>query len=107
MSQEDQKQPRVPELELSVAVQLFKDRYSIFNEPVEGKPYSVRFKKLQRAGEPKLAVQGMTHGKGTMIHPLFILKILKKFDIPVEDFLEGLAFLKKGPQAVEKKAVNQ
>jgi len=103
LPREDQKQPRVPELELSVAVRLFKDRYSIFLEPVPGKAYSVRFKQLQRSGEPKLGVQGMTHNKGTMINPRFILQILERFDISVPDFLEGLALVKKGPQGVEKK----
>jgi hypothetical protein len=102
LPREELKQPRVPELELSVAVRIFKDRYSIFHEPVEGKPYSVRFKKLQRAGEPKLGVQGMTFNKGTMIHPRFLLQILERFDIPVPDFLEGLALIKKGPQAVDR-----
>ncbi len=102
MPQEGQKQPRVPELELSVAVRLFKDRYSIFQEPVEGRLWYVRFKKLQRAGELKLAIQGMTHNKGTMIHPRFLLQILERFDISVPDFLEGLLLMKKGPQAVEK-----
>jgi len=87
-----------------VAVRLFKDRYSIFHEPVEGKPYYVRFKKLQRAGEPKLDIQGMTHNRGTMIHPRFLRQVLERFDISVPDFLEGLALMKKGPQAVEKSA---
>jgi hypothetical protein len=100
LPQEAREQLRVPELELSVAVRLFKDRYSIFHEPVEGKPYYVRFKKLQRAGEPKLGVQGMTFNKGTMIHPRFLLQILQRFDISVPDFLEGLTLMKKGPQPV-------
>jgi hypothetical protein len=101
LPQGEQKQPRVPELELSVAVQLFKDRYSIFHEPVADKPYYVRFKKLSRAGEPKIGVQGMTHNRGTMIHPRFLLQILERFDISIPDFLEGLSLMKKGPQAVE------
>jgi hypothetical protein len=102
LPQEEQKPLRVPELELSVAVRLLKDRYSIFHEPVDGKPYSVRFKSLQRAGEPKLAIQGMTFNRGTMIHPRFLLQILQRFDISIPDFLEGLSLLKKGPQVVHK-----
>jgi hypothetical protein len=69
---------------------------------VDGKPWYVRFKKLQRAGEPKLTIQGMTHHKGTMIHPRFLLQILERFDISVPDFLEALSLTKKGPQAVGK-----
>jgi hypothetical protein len=101
LPQEEQKQLRVPELELSVAVRLFKDRYSIFHEPVPGKAYSVRFKQLPRSGEPKVGIQGMTHNQGKMINPRFLLQILKRFDISIPDFLEGLATMKKGPQAVD------
>jgi hypothetical protein len=106
LPQEEEKQLRVPELELSVAVRLFKDRYSIFHEPVPDRAYYIRFKKLQRAGEPKLTVQGMTHNKGTMIHPRFLLQILERFDISVPDFLEGLSLMKRGPQSVGERQVS-
>jgi hypothetical protein len=62
----------------------------------------VRFKKLERAGEPHLSIQGMTFNKGAMIHPRFLLQILERFDILVPDFLEELSLLKKGPQPVAK-----
>jgi hypothetical protein len=91
-----QPQLRVPELELSVAIRLFKDRYGIFQEPVEGRPYYLRFKELATGKE----IQGMTHSKGTAISPRFILEILGRFDIKIPDFLEDLAAIKKGPQPV-------
>jgi hypothetical protein len=79
---------------LSIAVRLFKDRYSVFIEPVEGKPYYVRFKQLQT----QKSVQGMTHHQGTKLSPRFLLQILERFGISVADFLEGVTLSKKGPQ---------
>ena len=98
--------PKIPELELSVAVRLLKDRYSVFIEPVEGKPYYVRFRQLRSVGEPKRTIQGMTHNKGTMLNPRFILQILERFEISIPDFLEALSGIKKGPQAVERGIVS-
>jgi hypothetical protein len=77
---------RVPELELRVAIRILKDRYAVFQEPVPGRPYYVRFKQLDTG----LSVQGMTHNKGTAISPIFLLQILERFDISVPDFLESL-----------------
>jgi hypothetical protein len=93
--------PRIPELELSVAIRIFKDRYSVFIEPVEGKPYYVRFRQLERPGEPKRTIQGMTHNKGTMLNPRFLLQICERFEIAIPDFVEALAATKRGPQAVK------
>jgi len=80
---------------VSLVVRVLKDR-SIFLEPVEGKPYYIRLKELQTGK----TIQGMTHNKGTMISPRFLLQILERFDIPIPDFLEDVATLKRGPQRV-------
>ena len=76
-------------------VRLLKER-SVFIEPVEGKPYYVRFRQLTN----NRTVQGMTHNKGTTLNPRFIQQILERFEISVPDFLEALAVTKKGPQPV-------
>ena len=89
-------QPRVPELELTVAVRVLKDRYSVFAEPVKDKPYYVRFRQLDTGR----TIQGMTHAKGTFLSPLFLMQILERFEITVPDFIDGLAEGKKGPQRV-------
>jgi hypothetical protein len=91
---EPQQQLRVPELELSVAVRIFKDRYSVFQEPVKDKPWYVRFRQLSS----KKTIQGMTHSKGTKISPRFLLQILERFGIGIPDFLEAIATAKKGPR---------
>ena len=95
-SQQDESQLRIPELELSIAVRIFKDRYSVFLEPVEKKPYYVRFRQLQTTK----TIQGMTHGRGTLLSPRFVMEILTRFGIEPADFLEGLVESKKGPQRV-------
>lgn len=101
-------QPRLPELELSVAVQILKDRYSIVCDSVEGRPYYVRFKSLS---DEARGVQGRTHHDGTTISPIFLKQILERFDIPAADFLEGLASTKKaaarGLAVVPKKSGEQ
>ena len=94
--EQPQEQPRVPELELKVAVRILKDRYSVFVEPVKDKPYYVRFRQLDTGR----TIQGMTHAKGTCLSPLFLLQILERFEITLPDFIEGLAEGKKGPQRV-------
>jgi hypothetical protein len=91
-----QEQPRVPELELKVVVRILKDRYSVFIEPVQEKPYYVRFRQLDTGR----TIQGMTHAKGTCSSPLFILQILERFDISVPDFIDDLVEIKKGPQRI-------
>lgn len=101
-------QLRLPELELSVAVQVLKDRYSIVCDSIEGRPYYVRFKSLQ---DPTRGVQGRTHHDGTAISPIFLKQILERFDIPAADFLEELAGMKKtaarGLAVVPKKSSEQ
>lgn len=89
-----QEQHRLPEIELSLAVRILKERYSVFVEPVKDKPHYVRFRQLS-SGQ---TIQGMTHAKGTRLSPLFLLQILERFEIAVADFEEGLAESKKGPQ---------
>lgn len=86
----------MPELELTVAIRIFKDRYGVFIEPVKDRPYYVRFRQLQT----DLSIQGMTHGKGTKLNPRFILQILERFQIPIPDFLEAIVTVKKGPQGL-------
>jgi hypothetical protein len=83
-------------LEITVAIRIFKDRYGIFIEPVKDRPYYVRFRQLHTGR----TIQGMTHSKGTMLHPRFLLQILERFEITVPDFLEGLTATRKGPQPV-------
>jgi hypothetical protein len=92
--EQPQEQLRIPELELQVAVHILKDRYSVFVEPVQNKPYYVRFRQLDTGR----TIQGMTHAKGTCLSPLFLQQILERFDISVPDFIEGITEGKKGPQ---------
>jgi hypothetical protein len=81
-----------------MAVRIFKDRFSVFIEPVENRPYYVRFRHLQT----QKTIQGMTHNKGTKLNPRFIHQILERFEIAIPDFLEAIATMKKGPQAVQQ-----
>lgn len=86
LEEQPQEQPRYPEVALSIAVRLFKDRFFVLCENVFGRPYYVRFKKL----ETGQSVQGFAHNKGTMLSPIFIKQILERFEIPLADFLEAL-----------------
>jgi hypothetical protein len=83
-----------------VVTRLLKER-GIFPEPVDDKPYHVRFRQLQ----PKRAIQGMTHAKGTKISPRFLAEILDRFHIEVPDFLESLALLSVNITSISAKKI--
>ena len=89
--EQPQEQPRYPEVALTIAVPLLKDRFSVLCENVFGRIYYVRFKIL----ETGQSVQGFAHNRGTMISPIFLRQVLERFEIPLPDFMEALASFKK------------
>jgi hypothetical protein len=66
-------------------------------DPVPGRPFILRFKSLTADEE----IQGMTHGKGTQISPLFLGQILQRFEISRAQFLEALSDDSHGPHIVK------
>jgi len=83
----------IPELELSLFVRVMWEHCGVTSEPVEGRPYSVRF-----VGKPYNTFvpdcpskQVFAHQKGKtlplMLSPHVIKAVLAKFDIEEEDFL--------------------
>jgi hypothetical protein len=95
--EQPQKQPRLPELEVSRAARVLKGRFSIVHDPVPEAPFYMRFKSLITGEE----IQGYTHAKGTKISPIFLIQILDRFDITRSQFLEALSDDSHGPQIVK------
>jgi len=69
-----------------VVIRVLKDHYSVVCDRVENREYYLRFKQLSTG----LTIQGMTHAKGALISPRFLLQILERFHISIPDFLESL-----------------
>lgn len=67
--------------------------FSIFAEPIPERSFGVRFFKgppsaHSVAESPSMVVY--PHAKGTMVSPLVIFSVLRKFDISIEDYLEAV-----------------
>jgi hypothetical protein len=84
------------EVELSVVAKVLKQNFGVWNEPVENRPYSVRF-----IGSPYNtfvpdcpSIQVMAHhrgeSRGMVLSPHNIRAVLAKFDIEEADFLTAL-----------------
>jgi hypothetical protein len=88
-----QRSETVAELALSDFVTLMRENFNIFSEPVPNRPNLVRL-----IGSPYDAhhpdcrsMQVPTHARGTMVCPLVILEVLRKFDIAIPTYNEAAA----------------
>jgi hypothetical protein len=84
---------KVAEISLEEFTKVMKASFSIYSEPVPGKPYSVRYTgtPYDPSNEDCRSIQIPSHAKGTMLCPLVIFSVLDKFEIPIEDYLEAMA----------------
>lgn len=84
---------KVVEISLEEFTNVMKSSFTIYSEPVPGKPYSVRYTgpPYNPSHEDCRSLQVPAHAKGSMLCPLVIFSVLDKFEIPVEDYLEAVA----------------
>lgn len=83
---------KVAEISLEEFTKVMKASFSIYSDPVPGKPYFVRYTgaPYDPSNEDCRSIQVPTHAKGAMLCPLVIFSVLDKFEIPVEDYLEAI-----------------
>jgi hypothetical protein len=87
----------LPEVEVSAFLKVMKERFSIFNEAVNGKSHMVRLvSHPYKTSDPACKhVQIPTHNFGPDgFSPLVIRRALDKFGVTVEDFNEAYTELK-------------
>jgi hypothetical protein len=84
---------KVTEISLEEFTKVMKANFSIYSEPVPGRPNTVRYTgpPYDPSNEDCRSLQVPAHARGTMLCPLVIFSVLDKFEIPVEDYLEAVA----------------
>jgi hypothetical protein len=88
-----QRNENVEEIALTDFVTLMKVNFDIFSEPVQGRPNLVRLTgSPYDASNPDCrSMQVPTHARGTMVCPLVVFEVLRKFDISVAAYNEAAA----------------
>jgi len=101
------KQPSdsVAEIASDLFTRILRDYFSIFSEVIPGRRVGVRyFNALPTSSTADtLSMAVYPHNGGTLIGPLIIFSVLRKFDISVEAYIEAVL---EGPKPMPK-AVNQ
>jgi hypothetical protein len=82
----------IPEIELEVLTRILRTSFSIVSEPVDGKPYAVRFigSPYNTFCEDCRHIQIFTHHRGQSVSPHNVKAVLAKFEIEEKEFMEAL-----------------
>lgn len=101
----------IPEIDLEVLMRVLRTSFSIVSEPVDKKPYAVRFigSPYNPFVEDCRNIQIFTHNRGRSVSPHNVKAVLAKFEIEEKDFLDALypgkrQSLVPGDQAISKDA---
>ena len=99
------KQPSesVSEIAIDLFTRLLRDHFAIFNEIVPGRQVAVRYSNepARNSQDEALSMVVYPHNKGTMVGPLIIFSVLRKFDISIEAYNEAIV---AGPKQLPKAA---
>ena len=82
----------IPEIELEVLIRILRTSFSIVSEPVDEKPYAVRFidSPYNTFCEECRHIQIFTHNRGQSVSPHNVKAVLAKFEIDEKEFMDAL-----------------
>jgi hypothetical protein len=90
----------IPEVDLEVLIRVMRTSFAVATEPVNNKPYAVRFvgSPYNTFVEDCRHIQIFAHDRGRVVSPHNIKAVLVKFDIEESLFLDALfAAQREGP----------
>lgn len=88
-----QQRDSIPEMDITALIKMMRACFQIVTEPVDGKPYAIRFmgSPYNPFCEETRSIQVFGHNRGSKMSPHNIKAVLAKFEITEATFLESLA----------------